>query len=147
MVGPTCWELERFKIVMEDYDNKVVLHLSFLIDVQATKHEAYWSQLEYLNIIEILCDGCVSHWMWILGRLIVLMKQITHLIHDTRQLLHTSWLVCCFFSNWYPHPCWKLAFTNSCMVESRLWCEHEIFFIHTILAPQIFGACNTCAQP
>ncbi len=53
-------ELERFKIVMEDYDNKVVLlHLlTFLIDVQAIKHEAYRSQLKYLNII-ILCDGCV----------------------------------------------------------------------------------------
>jgi len=58
-------------------------------------------------------------------------------VDETNQALDTWYpsiiayqLVCCFFfQNWYPYPYWKLAFTNLCMVESRLWCEHEILFI------------------
>ncbi len=57
MVGPTCW---AWKI--QDCDGGLWQQgppspFTFLIDVQAIKHEAYWSQLKYLSII-ILCDGC-----------------------------------------------------------------------------------------
>jgi hypothetical protein len=44
------------------------------------------------------------------------MKQIWHLIHDTRRLSHTSWYV--VFSNWYPYPYWKLALP---FMYGRVW--------------------------
>jgi hypothetical protein len=132
MVGPTCW---AWKI--QDCDGGLWQQgrpspFTFLIDVQAIKHEAYWSQLKYLNII-ILCDGCVSHWMWILSRLILCWwnKSDTWYMIPVEYCIPIDFayqLVCRFFQidtrihigNWHYH---------SSMVESGLWCEHEILFI------------------
>jgi hypothetical protein len=140
MVGPTCWAW-----MIQDCDGGGLWQqgppspFTFLIDVRAIKHEAYWSQPKYLNII-ILCDGCVSHWIWILGRLVLCWwnKSDTWYMIPADYGIPVGMLI---FSNWYPYPYWKLALP---FMYGRVWTLVWAWdFIHTILAPQIFGPCNT----
>jgi hypothetical protein len=62
---------------------------------------------------------CVSHWMWILDRLILCWWNKS----DTWYIIPVDYRIpvgmSSVFSNWYPYPYWKLALPYSC--NGRVW--------------------------
>jgi hypothetical protein len=65
----------------------------------------------------IPCDGCVSHWMWILDRLILCWWNKS----DNWYMIPVDYCIpvgISFLKNWYPYPYWKLALP---FMYGRVW--------------------------